>query len=129
MEGFELPTGALPRTVDADELESLPHLIVMDEDVLVQQVQDGVGHDEGKQVKPDELEHAAMPDEHHLQEALPGLLSVFVPVRKDALPGLGHLDDFSSSVFQLLKMYFLNECFHKYRIRRFCCCHVRFKIG
>ena len=85
-----------PRTVDADELEDLSLLLVEHEDVSVEKAEAGEGQNEDRQVDPDQLEDAAVPDQHHLPEPLAGLLGVLVPVGEDV-----------GCVFRHLEFYFL----------------------
>ena len=42
----------------------------MNEDVPVEQAEHGVEEDEGGQVRPDQLDGAAMPNQDHLEETL-----------------------------------------------------------
>ena len=78
----------------------------------VEQVEDRVSNDEDQEVKPDELDDAAVPDQHHLEEALPGPLRVLITVGEDGFAVLCHLDthvgfDFRAS----LKFFFTQKKF------------------
>jgi hypothetical protein len=80
----------VPRAVDADDLKDLSLLFVVHEDVFVEKVEGGEGHDEDQQVEPDQLEDAAMPDQHHLDETLTWFLRVLITVGKNAFPFFRH---------------------------------------
>ena len=75
-------------------------LLIVDEDVSVEQVENRVGDDEDQQVEPDELDDAAVPDQHHLEEALARPLRVLIAVGEDGLATLRHLDKLKGVLFQ-----------------------------
>ena len=76
-------------------------LLIVDEDVSVEQVENRVGDDEDQQVEPDELDDAAVPDQHHLEEALARPLRVLIPVGEHVGSVFGHfaLHSFHSFFF------------------------------
>ena len=69
-----------PRGVDTDQLEHLSLELIVDEELSVEDAEDGEDDDVGQQVEPDELEDAAMPDQHQPPEPLPRLPGVDILV-------------------------------------------------
>ena len=53
-------------------------------------------------MRPDELDNTAMPDQHHLEEALARPLRVLIAVGEDGLAALRHLDKLKGVLFQRL---------------------------
>ena len=51
-------------------------------------------------MRPDELDDAAVPDQHHLEEALARPLRVLIAVGEDGLATLRHLDKLKGVLFQ-----------------------------
>ena len=61
-------------------MEPFSHGRIRIEDRSIQNTEEAVAEDEGQEVVPDELEDAALPNGHQLDEALKPLRRVVVPV-------------------------------------------------
>ena len=67
-----------PAGVHAQHLEHLPVEGVVEQHVAVQQTEEGVGQEEEREVVPDQLEDAPLPDEQHVPDAIELLCRVLV---------------------------------------------------
>ncbi len=74
----------VPGSVDADELEGLPLDLVVEEDGPVEQREQEVDKQVNQNVDPDQLEDAALPDQHQTPEpAVHRTAGLRVPVGVD----------------------------------------------
>ena len=59
----------LPGAKDADDLKDFFLFLVMNENCSIEDAEDSVGNAEEEKMKPDQLEHASVPDEDQPQES------------------------------------------------------------
>lgn len=78
----------VPGSVDADELEGFPLDLVVEEDGPVEEREQEVDRQVNQNVNPDQLEDAALPDQHQTPEpAVHRTAGLRVPVGVDVFAG------------------------------------------
>lgn len=69
-----------PRRDNADEVEHFFEGLVVHQNGSVENAEKGVAQHEGQKIVPDQLEHAALPDHHQVDEAPATLARISITI-------------------------------------------------